>query len=189
MSECPCDWCDGTGKDQNEPCGACGGTGKKRPRCSVCGGEWAVEGKATCAAWECQREHTAELQQRRRRKVFGDRLELRREESGWRHYLGGEPVHCGSGLELYADDRNNPDTYLRGRYEANLATSGGEPTVWFCTAVGEVRVNVHLAHFRWPGRSSGTMRRPGTCPVCGAAGPGVGPHGRCPVLGCAGAIA
>jgi hypothetical protein len=55
-------------------------------------------------------------------------LELRREGSGLRHYLDGEPVHCGAGLELQAieyksDDVGEFTTFLqRGRgvrYEAS----------------------------------------------------------------------
>lgn len=185
---CACDWCEGTGRDGDDKCGSCNGTGKKRPRCAVCG-EPALDGKATCGEWRCAREHSRELEQRRRRAVFGAKLEPRNEGmSGWRHYLQGEPIHCGTGLELYADDPLNPDAYIRGHYEANLSPSEREPVVWLCTNIGDMRVNLHLAHFRWPGRSSHTMRKPSTCNVCGHEGPGIGPDKRCPRLGCAGAI-
>jgi len=54
-------------------------------------------------------------------------LELRREPSGLRHYLDGEPVHCGTGLELLLADGR----WMSARYECALATTpeGREPTV------------------------------------------------------------
>jgi hypothetical protein len=54
--------------------------------------------------------HTAALQRRRGAVLLGwGPLQLGQDGGGWRHFLDGEPIHCGSGLELQAV------TYQSGR--------------------------------------------------------------------------
>jgi hypothetical protein len=50
------------------------------------------------------------------------KLVLKKGMEGFRHYLDGEPVHCGELLELRTDD----DAWILGRYEWN-PKAGGEP--------------------------------------------------------------
>lgn len=108
-------------------------------------------------------------------------LELRRDDGGWRHYLLGEPVACGTGLELSParPDEPDPDDYrydgrglrlerarvaalrdmapLPVRYESPLATSGGPPPALLYTVVAGW-TGVITAHdgmeLRWPKKRS-----------------------------------
>lgn len=74
--------------------------------------------------------HEAARQRRKREKQGGwSRLELRRDDGGLRHYLDGEAVHCGRGIELQAVEEKHDDygeysvPLQRGvvvRYEASL---------------------------------------------------------------------
>ena len=73
----------------------------------------------------------------------GERLELRREEGGLRHYLAGEPVHAGELLEFQRED----GSWALARYEWNFRQLekpalclDGERAIW---AEPEMR-------FRWP---------------------------------------
>ena len=47
-----------------------------------------------------------------------EHLELREDLGGLRHYLCGEPVSCGTLLEILLTDGD----WLLGRYEANLSS-------------------------------------------------------------------
>ena len=122
----------------------------------VCG--WlATSGEDTCGAWECQQH------------LLGPgKLTLRREDGGWRHYLCGQSVHCGSALELrcreWFDDgehgptwRNvEPAQYVPVRYECQLQVSGdGPPVPLFYGELGGHSVVIrHEQSFilRWPAR-------------------------------------
>jgi hypothetical protein len=53
----------------------------------------------------------------------GDALRLVRESGGWRHYLGGTPVHCGTSLELHVGG----DRWMAGRYECALHVERPKP--------------------------------------------------------------
>lgn len=90
-------------------------------------------------------------------------LVLRKEEpSGWRHYLNGEPVHCGAGLLLlYANGdpahvggSNDREAILRVRYESPLATSAQPPALLYFDAHGhEALIRAHSGmRLRWPHR-------------------------------------
>jgi hypothetical protein len=75
---------------------------------------------------------------------LGQRLELRREAGGLRHYLGGEPVHAGDLLELWRDG-----AWLTGRYEWN-ARQEPAPALYLSAerSVGLTAEDL----LRWPGR-------------------------------------
>lgn len=45
-------------------------------------------------------KHTEALRRRRAGAPAWQKIELRAEHGDWRHYLDGEPIRCGSGLEL-----------------------------------------------------------------------------------------
>jgi len=89
-------------------------------------------------------------------------LELRKTESGWRHFVDGEPVHCGETLELqhveYRYEENGDERLhykpagTRVRYEAGL-TSTEEPRVLLYAGVGGhcFALEAHSGmRFRWP---------------------------------------
>lgn len=73
------------------------------------------------------------------------KLELKNEGvDGFRHYLDGEPVHCGELLEVLADD----GSWVRGRYEWNFR-AGGDP----CLCIDDDGIFLKERHLlRWPGR-------------------------------------
>lgn len=78
-------------------------------------------------------------------------------ESGHRHYLHGEPVHCGSGLILQPNwEHCDPGTRpARVRYEAQLSP-GAKPAHWLYTSVAGHEVAVRGCAgqlLRWPHRS------------------------------------
>jgi len=52
------------------------------------------------------------------------RLSLLRESSGWRHFVEGKPVHCGSCLQ-WSPDRGI--TWINVRYEAG---GGSGEKIW-----------------------------------------------------------
>lgn len=55
--------------------------------------------------------------------MVGHRLELVREPGGWRHYLAGEPIACGTSLELYVGQ----GCWMTGRYECDLGAERPRP--------------------------------------------------------------
>lgn len=63
-------------------------------------------------------KHTAALVARRSGAPSWSALELRRERGDWRHYLDGEPIHCGAGLELQAIEWKGDDY---GEFTVRLA--------------------------------------------------------------------
>ena len=94
------------------------------------------------------------------------KLELRRGgASGLRHYLDGEPVHCGTGLELQAVEcRVDPDgnEYLavlpRGQVVRYEASQDGKTisAVLYAGVVGHTfsaALEPSWMRFRWPVRS------------------------------------
>lgn len=58
---------------------------------------------------------------------MGGKLRLERQPlSGWRHFVGGEAIHCGDIIEIYAGDR-----WVSGRYEAEgLHIADRYPIAW-----------------------------------------------------------
>jgi hypothetical protein len=46
--------------------------------------------------------HTAALQRRHSGAPSWAEIDLQTDAGGWRHFLYGEPIHCGSGLDLQA---------------------------------------------------------------------------------------
>lgn len=97
-------------------------------------------------------------------------LELRRDPSGWRHYLGGEPVQCGTLLELQALDWRDgewtpvADEGVPVRYEAALWATA-EPTPVLIGALGgrvvTLPFDAESMRFRWPGVAEGRLVRHG----------------------------
>ncbi len=65
-----------------------------------------ADGDTSCAT---DPKHTAALAARRSGAPSWSALELRRERGDWRHYLDGEPIHCGAGLELQAIEWKGDD--------------------------------------------------------------------------------
>lgn len=75
---------------------------------------------------------------------LGQRLELRREAGGARHYLGGEPVHAGDKLEVWREG-----AWLCGRYEWNARQ---EPTPAIYLSEEQAVWLTPEDLLRWPGR-------------------------------------
>lgn len=92
------------------------------------------------------------------------RLELRRDGGGHRHYLDGEPVHCGEQLELQAtadrsDDYGEYEVPLPEgvtvRYEASLHDDEVSVTLHKYVGNHEFVTRMHAGmRFRWPGRTN-----------------------------------
>lgn len=92
-------------------------------------------------------------------------LHVREETSGARHYLDGQPVHCGELIELQEIDHHADDygdftrPTQRGhvvRYEASFPR-GEAPRATLHTSVAGRSVVLALdasMRFRWPGRAS-----------------------------------
>jgi len=91
-------------------------------------------------------------------------LEVRREDGGLRHYLNGQPVHCGDALELqdredrYDDDGRGYAAVLpRGHHVRYEARQNGKE---LCASL-HVEVGGHMyeathwtyMRFRWPVRA------------------------------------
>lgn len=73
------------------------------------------------------------------------RLTLGEDAGGPRYFLGGEPVHAGTGLELMLED----ETWLPGRFE----TSNHKPFFCFGVKGTEEEASARLpegAMLRWP---------------------------------------
>lgn len=113
---------------------------------NYCACGWlATAGEDTCGAWECQLAALGE-----------GPLLLEREEGGWRHYLRGQPVSCGSGLELAGVDwveaigdaperkLSSPRRWMRVRYESPLASAHGQkqgpPALLYASVDGHTAV-------------------------------------------------
>ncbi len=64
--------------------------------------------------------------------VKTDRLILRRQDDGYRHWLGRRDVHCGHGLTLVLPD----GTAIGGRYECALRGDTNDPVFYFSLAGG-----------------------------------------------------
>lgn len=79
----------------------------------------------TCAADNDLHDASFVVLDDRGRRV--GRLERTVEEGGWRDMVDGEPVSCGSGLEVLMPD----GTWLRGRYEMAWPDGGGSPVPYF----------------------------------------------------------
>ena len=104
--------------------------------------------------------HLQPVRERRAREGAGAWSELELRD---RHYLDGEPVHCGQPLELQAVEERNDDcgTYSvplqRGtvvRYEAEFVNSG-EPRAYLFVDVAGHLFSAAWApwmRFRWPRR-------------------------------------
>lgn len=124
-----------------------------------------------CSTWDpcevgkpesCPREPSREL--RRKAQVGAwSALEVRQEGGGLRHYLDGEPVHCGEGLELQAIEHRDDDgqEYLaflpHGRAVRYEASQAGKTirAVLYAGVEGHSFSTAHQAwmRFRWPVRS------------------------------------
>lgn len=129
-------------------------TAQKRCACG-----WLVndtgEASNTCGAWECMLASLGE-----------GKLILEREEGGWRHYLHGEAISCGSGLELAGVDWVDggdcgavaktamPRRWRRVRYESPLSSNREPPALLYIDVDGHSAViTAHAGMlFRWPGR-------------------------------------
>ncbi len=73
-------------------------------------------------------------------------LELRKEPSGLRYYLAGEPVHAGDLLEILLDD----GSWALGRYEWNYQ-NGQWPWFYVDTDSGSmIDLNPERSRLRWP---------------------------------------
>jgi hypothetical protein len=132
------------------------------PYCAC--GRLAERDLATCGHYDC------ELHER-----GPGALELARDNGGWRHFLVGEPVRCGTGLELasvrddaddvgraLADDGTHTNAgsqarlrWIPVRYESHLATSTSEPPALLFADVGghDAVIRGHAGmRLRWPHR-------------------------------------
>lgn len=122
------------------------------PKHCACG--WlTTPGEDTCGAWECQLALLGEGQ-----------LCLVREDGGWRHYLQGQPVHCGEGVELAGVDwvegigdapqrkLSSPRRWTRVRYESPLASEQKPPALLYTMVDGHsaiITADPGMV-FRWP---------------------------------------
>jgi len=115
--------------------------------------------------WTCaEREHAAALQRRAEgRRGQWHELRVRRQSGGLRHYLDGEPISCGSSIELQAIDWHDDDfgefrVYRpRGRvvrYEARQDGVTLNATLHTLVEGHEFVAKVESwMRFRWPVRS------------------------------------
>lgn len=131
-------------------------------RYCVCGWPAAAD-LDTCGHWACEAFQ----------RGWGELVLKRDDGDGWRHFLNGDPVHCGSGLLLLhargmGGEHNvvrvdkggrediRPDNVLRVRYESPLATSGlNEPPafLYFDAHGHEAMARAHSGmRLRWPFR-------------------------------------
>lgn len=97
------------------------------------------------------------------------KIELRDGSGGFRHYLDGEPISCGTGLEIQAVEYRTDD---HGGYDARLPTGAyvryeiqhvkptkanpwGREIVWYASVGGHTVTFAHEEwfRFRWPRRS------------------------------------
>lgn len=76
-------------------------------------------------------KHTAALHRRHSGAPSWGELELRDVGGGWRHFLYGQAIHCGAGLELQAIEYKADDY---GEFSLRLSTG--------------VRVRYEVAHLR-----------------------------------------
>lgn len=121
---------------------------------------WFGEPCAAGLPAECPKEIAAA---KREKGQPWSALELRRESGGLRHYLDGEPVHCGDVLELQAIGYRSDDygeyivSLQRGsavRYEASWRS--GDLLATLHAAVGGREFVASVTdgmRFRWPGGS------------------------------------
>ena len=73
-------------------------------------------------------------------------LDIRVETGGFRHYLDGEPVHAGTGLEL----RGLDGSWVAGRYEWS-GLAGALPRFYVNVAGHEATITLTLdLELRWP---------------------------------------
>lgn len=75
-------------------------------------------------------------------------LKLSHDGSGRRHFVDGEPVHCGTSLQWSPDYGN---TWINVRYEANFCREGVFPVLYLPD--GSQMVPTVDSRFRWPSRS------------------------------------
>jgi len=95
----------------------------------------------------------------------GQRLVLRQDDGGWRHFLDGEPIHCGRGIEVRLRD----GTWLRGAYEASWRDGKPNAVLVFSVYCAGLKVDRELGAdgsvtaemrlydsmlFRWPERNT-----------------------------------
>jgi len=118
-------------------------------------------GDVTCPH---DKDHALALEARVAAKRGGwSPLQVRKEGSGLRHYLDGQPVHCGTGLELqvieYKSDDYGEFTVFRNegrrvRYEASQDGKTIRATLHVGVAGHEfVAASESYMRFRWPVRS------------------------------------
>lgn len=106
---------------------------------------------------------TLRERERRAREAKGawSQLELRRDSGGWRHYLDGEPVHCGEQLELQTvrsefDDHGElrlpQQAGVVVRYEARLCTDEEPTPLLYAGIAGYTFMSAFDSgmRFRWP---------------------------------------
>jgi hypothetical protein len=85
-------------------------------------------------------------------KPFAEQyLELKYEDGGYRHYLGGEPIHAGTQLRLYLNDavpvlmREVGGKWVWARYESR---DGGKASLYLAgDRVLDLKPDMRL---RWP---------------------------------------
>ena len=122
---------------------------------------------AFCWIGDCERGAPDEcpkvaIDRKRDKGTPWHKLEVRREPGGLRHYLDGEPIHCGTCVELQAITHLSDDygeyTYARQtgvsvRYEASQ--DGWEIKAVLYSDIGGYECRVMLydpMRFRWPER-------------------------------------
>lgn len=82
-------------------------------------------------------------------------LVLARDAGGWRHYLDGRPVSCGSALEMFIPD-DGPGFWVPGRYESTL--NGPDCQASFLGEVAGLFPVSHYTVLRWPAKRKGRGR-------------------------------
>jgi hypothetical protein len=122
------------------------------PLCANDCGARALDEHETCGSAHCEREHRAAVLQRERRLRFGSPLTLHLDDSGPRYCLDEKAIDHGATLDVYLNDPNQLDAYVRGTVAATSLEEWPAPEDWvvLATALGPLRVTVLGAYFRWP---------------------------------------
>lgn len=162
-----CTNCRGTGmwkawpEDPDQPCYVCGGSGQQPPHreCSI----WDDE---HCGAEDCPAARASRERRRASSEGAWSPLILHNEgAAGWRHYLDGKPVSCGTSLrlqsfELRSDDWGDYDAVGKGEadvcYEAQLSGRREDVRVTLLTGVAGRTAYLEYSdsmRFRWPERN------------------------------------
>jgi hypothetical protein len=131
----------------------------RHDECSVWDERCQAGDEATCPKAEPRKERARE--RAKAGPEWGKLIARREPLNGWRHYLDGEPVHCGSAIELQAVEDRYDDygdysvprqTGAVVRYEANL--HGAQPHATLHASVAGYEFVSRLEdwmRFRWPG--------------------------------------